>query len=124
MSCYCDFDEGPEFFSTTSPVARRKHVCCECRGTINPGERYERSSGKWDGVFQVFKTCQRCVDFEQNITAHIPCFRRCSFGELISDAIDCLRDYKQDASALLFGAYRRLIEARRNVAERKQPTKP
>ncbi|RQM44552.1 hypothetical protein EHZ19_28295 [Paraburkholderia bannensis] len=117
MSCYCDYDysEFPTLYAESTVKARREHRCCECLGVIKTGESYQRRSGKWEGQFRSFKTCQRCVDFEANIKAHIPCFRVCSIGDLIEDAVECLRDYREEASTLLFGAYRRDILRRRNA---------
>jgi len=53
--------DGPECCSTVTPVARKRHRCCECRGEIRPGEKYERISGVWDGEPMRFKTCLDCV---------------------------------------------------------------
>ncbi|MEX3914823.1 hypothetical protein AB4Y43_01060 [Paraburkholderia sp. BR10872] len=117
MSCYCDidYDELPTFYTESMVKARREHRCCECLGTISRGENYQRRSGKWEGRFECFKTCQRCIDFEANVKAHIPCFRVCSIGELIAEAVECLREYREEAPSLLFGAYRRDIMRRRNA---------
>jgi hypothetical protein len=118
MSCYCDYDyaEYPTFYEEKMVTARRDHRCCECLGAIAKGERYERKSGKWEGQVQTYKTCQRCLDFEAHIKAHIPCFRLCSIGDLIEEAVECLRDYRREAPSLLFGAYRRDIQRSRNAA--------
>jgi len=105
----------PAFYEEVIVTARREHRCCECFGVIARGERYQRASGKWEGKFETYKTCQKCLDFEVNIKAHIPCFRRCAFGELIDDAVEMLRDYRKEAPSLLFGAYRREILRRRNA---------
>ena len=117
MSCYCDYDysEMPTFYEEVIVTARREHRCCECFGAIARGERYQRASGKWEGEVKTYKTCQKCLDFEANIRAHIPCFRRCALGELIDDAVETLRDYRKEAPSLLFGAYRRDILRRRNA---------
>ncbi len=56
---YCDC-EMPEFYSNYSPTARKEHKCCECRGVIQAGEKYDYFSGKWDGEMSVFKTCSDC----------------------------------------------------------------
>lgn len=65
MECSCaievDHDCGPEFYNITMPVARKKHVCCECLKDILPGEQYERIDGKWDGIgMESYKTCMDC----------------------------------------------------------------
>jgi len=61
-SCICnDYDhDGPEFANERIVKAREAHKCCECRKEIEPGQRYEYVSGKWDGYFMTFKTCLAC----------------------------------------------------------------
>ncbi len=44
---YCEFTT--DFYSEKQVTARRAHKCCECRKTIEPGDRYVRVAGKWDG---------------------------------------------------------------------------
>jgi hypothetical protein len=61
--CYCDCDEGesPEVSWSQWRIARKiGKPCCECLEPINPGERYEMVSGKWDGEFLSFKFCSFC----------------------------------------------------------------
>lgn len=53
--------EPPEFFNEVIHTARKQHQCCECPNKIEPGERYERVAGKWDGEFCEFKTCLPCA---------------------------------------------------------------
>lgn len=50
----------PEAFITKTRKARKKHRCCECGVTINPGDRYQYSSGIWDGEPDSYKQCQTC----------------------------------------------------------------
>ena len=71
--CYCD-GERPTLFVTTNPVARKRHGCAECRGWIEPGERYQRAAGVWDGVFSAFKACPDCVALREYIEARLPCY--------------------------------------------------
>jgi len=40
--------------------ARKPHECCECGGTIHPGELYENYSGCWDGRWDRYKTHLSC----------------------------------------------------------------
>ena len=53
-----------EFFSESTPVARKPHRCEEsgCRRTrdIAPGTRYVRIAGKFDGDFWTALLCTRC----------------------------------------------------------------
>ncbi|MEE5088422.1 hypothetical protein V2J74_27080 [Pseudomonas alliivorans] len=48
-------------FSTQKGVcARKQHTCSECRGHIQPGERYMLLSGAHDGQGYSFKRCAGC----------------------------------------------------------------
>lgn len=64
MDCACinvDLDCGdPEFFSHKTPVAKKEHICSECREIISIGEKYDLMTGLWDGVVQSFKMCKDC----------------------------------------------------------------
>jgi hypothetical protein len=102
----------PEFYSLTMPVARKQHKCSECRCAIPAGQKYESASGKWDGMFQQFKTCQRCIDLRAYMKAHVPCF--CfSYENMLGDAIDTAREWKHEAPGLLFHVYRYTLTAER-----------
>jgi hypothetical protein len=60
------FDAEPPQFSTEStPRSRKRRRCCECRGWIEPGERYHRLTGKWNGDIETFETCLQCEDIRQ-----------------------------------------------------------
>ena len=50
-----------EFNATTHPRARKPHKCSECGRTIEPGERYERTAGSWEGVFFTSLACLHCA---------------------------------------------------------------
>lgn len=58
--CCCD-GESPSVYNRTMPTAQKQHLCCECGGAIQPGEKYERVEGLWDGKFSTFKTCPDCL---------------------------------------------------------------
>ncbi len=60
--CECNLDNVPEFYERNIVKARKPHRCCECLREIEPSERYERASGKWDGDFETFATCGTCLD--------------------------------------------------------------
>lgn len=118
-SCYCDYDQ-PEFWSRTTPKARKRYTCEECGGPILPGERYEYIAGKWDGSFGEFKTCERCADIRQWVTNNVPCF--CwSYGNVMEDAYYAIKDAVERAptetGGLWFGFLRRkLIRDKHNQA--------
>jgi hypothetical protein len=66
MICDCSPDdlfdmESPGCQSTSIRKARKAHRCCECHEPILPGQRYEYTSGVWDGAPDAFKTCLACV---------------------------------------------------------------
>lgn len=58
--CMADGGDGPDFFSAHNPVARKVHKCGECGRDIQPGERYERHFGTYDGFSYSGKTCAHC----------------------------------------------------------------
>lgn len=51
--------ETPKCFTKSQPKARKRHRCCECRGWIEPGEKYHVFSGVWDSP-GTYKTCADC----------------------------------------------------------------
>lgn len=57
----------PSVFNQTKPKARKRHRCCECRGWIEIGERYEYSWGIWDGNAQTYKTCLGCSSLRDDL---------------------------------------------------------
>lgn len=112
MHCSCDY-ESPAVYQATTPVARKAHRCYECGSEIKPGERYERVWGVWEGEPGTYKTCARCLDLREWVTAHVPC--TCwEHGNIIENAIETARDYAGEAPGLLFGAYRRKLIIQRN----------
>jgi len=64
MKCSCvyigDYDQ-PEFHRESLQKAIKSHRCDECGKIIKPGEKYEYSLGKWDGIFGYNKTCLDCL---------------------------------------------------------------
>ena len=52
--------EGPAFSEWSSPRARKRHRCYECRLEVKPGERYHVLSGRWEYGFDRFKYCASC----------------------------------------------------------------
>lgn len=64
MSCDVSLGEwdGDEatFYNETEVVARKSHVCYECRSEIVKGQKYERVTGKWDGEISTYKFCAGC----------------------------------------------------------------
>ncbi len=57
-------------FSTDSIVsARKQHRCSECRGIIQPGEKYERVFLVYDGYADTYKTCLHCKSARDWLTS-------------------------------------------------------
>lgn len=65
----------PVCYTIEDRRARKAHRCCECRGSISPGEKYTYLSGVWDGDAMVYKTCGDCSLLRSEIQSDI--------GELI-----------------------------------------
>jgi hypothetical protein len=62
--CIVDYEGDGEPIdpcTITTPVARKEHVCGECRETIKVGETYERVEGLCDGAPFSHKTCTGCL---------------------------------------------------------------
>lgn len=66
MGCYCDYDP-PNFLHTKIITARKDHACCECGHVIVRGEKYEQTTGSWDGVISRYKTCEKCADLRDSL---------------------------------------------------------
>lgn len=41
-------------------TARKQNKCCECKRSILPGQRYQFVSGRWDGDWLSYRTCEDC----------------------------------------------------------------
>lgn len=59
----------PDFQAVSTRTAKKQHVCCECRGHIQPGQEYQLTSGSWEGSMDSFKTCLGCADARDWATA-------------------------------------------------------
>lgn len=69
MDCSCVFIEEyteSEFSDSKITKARKTHKCVECGETIKKGDRYEYTSGLWDGDFSVYKTCMNCLSIRDS----------------------------------------------------------
>lgn len=53
-------DDYATILSASSPVARKAHRCDECFRRINPGEKYLKEATLFEGILEVYKTCQHC----------------------------------------------------------------
>lgn len=75
-----DGDWGPSFYQLTIATAGKRHCCNECGEAINVGTKHEKVVGKWDGRFDMYRTCPSCVE----IRNHFAC-DGWIFGELWND---------------------------------------
>lgn len=100
--------EGPSCSSTTLRTARKDHICCECDLGIKKGDKYEYTSGVWDGYPDSFKTCLSCKE----IRDHFSC-DGWMYGHLWSDLEEnffpsmkaggpCMEGLSPEAKARLF----------------------
>lgn len=61
--CCCTYDdqgEYPSIYEESFPQARKVYRCCECRGTILPGQKHHKAHGLWDGEWLTYRTCMAC----------------------------------------------------------------
>lgn len=80
--------ESPVVYSTSTPKAKLKHTCCECRGEIQPGEKYHLFAGLWDD-WGSFKTCVDCETLRNDVTATIKDSEEYPpFGHLYEDVFE------------------------------------
>ena len=111
--CSCDYD-APAVYDRKERRARTAHRCSECARPIRTGETYEDVRGLWDGRWDRFRTCSRCLDLRRFAEDRAEC--SCwAHGNVIEDAIETARE--EGRPGLLFGAYRRLVAIRRNPPE-------
>ena len=103
-----------DFYTDSKPVARKPHRCDECRTTINPGERYYRYRGKWDGEMQHGKTCLPCKDAADWFTDH----GYCDEGWIVGELDEALAEEARASKS--FAAYRHVVGIRRRRREARQ----
>lgn len=99
--CDCDC-YPPEFFNVVYRVAKKPHRCGECLRKIQPGERYQVASGKWDGNFDSHKTCADCIEFIEKDKIDCYCFGQlreevCYFESPLANAFFARRLVNYDA---------------------------
>lgn len=112
--CYCDYDP-PEFCAHRMVKARKQFRCEECGHRIQPGQLYERTSGKWDGYFCTFVTCRHCAGLREWARISVPCF--CwTYGNVLEDIRDMVAQVRRDVPGFFFEYGRRVIAAKRAKA--------
>ena len=94
--------EYPQAFATKERTARKQHKCCECFDEINPGDKYQYSSGIWDGEAASYKQCLNCWWIMQAVCAKI---------EYVDDApgFGEIKDYIYNAQCMDYNGMTLLI---------------
>ena len=92
-ACYCGTEPTDNLWALyreTYQVARKPYRCGECGGMIQPGRKYHKVTGLWDGDYWVIhRTCMPCSRIRDDF-----CKRGFIFGELCDIIRDCLElDY-------------------------------
>lgn len=113
--CDCDIDIMPQFFSVSTPRARKEHRCYECKSVIHIGENYECANGKWDAGMQTFKTCNSCIQLREKLLKEDECFCP-AFGELLVDAQEYVR-YDDWEPGFKFSVYRKVVARNKYIKE-------
>ena len=80
-----DYDGVCEFQDFSHPRARKEYLCGECHKTIQPGDKYQKFVGKFDGDFFCEKTCEVCAEIRDCLS----CGTSPAFGEMWGE----IRDY-------------------------------
>lgn len=112
-ACYCDFGEQATVYRASTHQARVQHKCYECSGLIKPGERYEKVVTLYDGEWTTAKTCCRCLDVREYVTAHAPCF--CWLhGSMLDDAKEVIEQHGHASAGFYIGAMKRVLRSERH----------
>lgn len=72
MSYVCLDIEPAEFYSEKLYTARKTHKCCETGRIIQPGEKYWRCTGKWEGELMTFVQSDFAYRFARKINGVEP----------------------------------------------------
>lgn len=91
--------EMPEWLNKETPTARKQHKCYECRGAIQPGERYHRFAGVWAGEFASFRRCSDCEALVNEANKSRDFDDLICFGGLLEDCVE--RDGDEQLSRLV-----------------------
>jgi hypothetical protein len=102
-NCDCWIYESPSVYRDEMRKAKKPYECCDCRATINPGDRYLYVFGVWDNHASTHRMCVLCEDMRQQCE-----FACAPFGELANDVYQC-----QNPQAGEVVAFKRRYEASR-----------
>lgn len=85
----CDL---PEAFRTTTRRAAKPHLCVECGCTIVKGDKYQHSSGIWDGEPHAYKQCIPCHTIMVAVVSRE--WKRCDDGPTFGGLRDWFVDFQ------------------------------
>lgn len=92
-----------DFQTTTMPKARKSHRCPECGETIQPGQRYARTTGLYEGDFISAIQCEPCHAFGEryhdslNLCSFLNCDEKVyQFGSMLEEAAEHLGLYRAE----------------------------
>lgn len=99
--CYCDDGDHPETYRHGEVAkSRKEYRCCECSKRLPVGSAFQFFWGVWSGEAATYRTCFDCVAFKNWCEAHVPCICWNSFGSMIDDALETMREYDDDCPGL------------------------
>jgi hypothetical protein len=117
----CDYDPPEWIKKRNVKAARKPHQCVECRAPILVGEPYEYTSGKWDGIHDVFHVCALCVELREWATISVPCF--CwGYGNLHQDVRDMVQEVAPTVPGFFMEYGRRMVRIREERRRRSTAT--
>ena len=91
-NCDCetpDYDDesGEELYDEGVKIAYSPIKCCECRTTINVGEKYRHTEGLWDGDWSAYQMCLVCASVSDRLDKELDVCH--CFGGLYDELINC-----------------------------------
>lgn len=113
--CIGGFDgDYAEIYSDRWFKARKVAKCCECRGEIKPGDRYESVSMRYEGEWLRYRTCAPCHEIREVFT----CGKGFMFESLWEDmeeyvfpvlttATKCFQKLSADSKAFLLDRWQK-----------------
>lgn len=78
-----------EKLHSTTPIAKKEHICCFCTGLIDVGEKYNRDTMIYDGRIYDWLSHKHCMDLIRilNIEPYDEGIDQFSFSEAIDDYV-------------------------------------
>jgi hypothetical protein len=104
--CGCD-DVPAQVYRRETRRSRKEHRCLECGATIPAGTPHEVATGLWDGEWDSFRTCERCVALRDHVRRTVPdaCLMH---GNMLDDCRTAMEEAHDLPPGARFGYARRL----------------